>query len=126
MSLTNYLEEKILEHVFSGTPYTAPAQWYLTAYTTMPAEDGTGGVECSGGSWGGRQAIDFDPYDTGGVPSTADVTLIMPAAEVVGFGLVDASSAGNIGSLKTLDTPRTYTDGEPVLAAAGDIKQMLD
>lgn len=126
MSFTNYLEEKILEHVFTGTPYTKPAQWYVTCFTTTPADDGTGGVEMSGGSWGGRKAVNFGEYVSGGVPSTLEVTFIMAAGTVNAVALMDAAAGGNICSIKAITPGRTYADGEPVIIAVGDLIQTLD
>lgn len=123
---TNYLEEKILEHVFSETPYVPPAQWYVTVFTTAPAEDGTGGVEMAGGSWGGRQPVDFGPYVGGGVPSTTEVTFIMAAGTIVAIALMDAAAGGNICSIKAITPGKTYADGEPVIIAIGDLIQNLD
>lgn len=125
MSFTNYFEEKILEHAFSETPYTAPAQWYVTAFTVSPT-DSTAGTEAAGGSWDGRQPVDFGPYAAGGVPSTLEVTFIMPAATITAIGLMDASSGGNLCSYKVLSPSKTYADGEPVLIAVGDLIQTLD
>ena len=33
MSFTNFLENKVLEHVFEGTSYTAPTTIYVGAFT---------------------------------------------------------------------------------------------
>ena len=55
MSFSNYLENKILLHVFGATPYTAPATLYVALFTSDPGEGGTG-TEVSGGSYARRAA----------------------------------------------------------------------
>jgi hypothetical protein len=36
MSFSNYLETKVLDHVFGATAYTAPATLYVGLYTATP------------------------------------------------------------------------------------------
>ena len=45
MSFSDYLENKILAHVFSATTFTPAGTMYLALYTVAPADDGTGGTE---------------------------------------------------------------------------------
>ena len=45
---TNYLEDKIINHVFGGAAYSAPSTSYVALYTTSPTDAG-GGTEVSGG-----------------------------------------------------------------------------
>ena len=123
---TDYFEEKLLEHAFSEVPYTPPAQWYVTVFTATPTDAG-GGTEMAGGSWGGRQPIDFGQYAAGGVPSSLEVGFTMAAGTIVAVGIVDTQAAGtgNLCSYKEI-APKTYTDGEPVIIAVGDLIQTLD
>ena len=53
--LTNYLEDKIWNHVFGSTSYTKPTNWYVGLLTAAPS-DSAGGTEVSGGSYA-RQVI---------------------------------------------------------------------
>ena len=46
---TDYLEDKVLDHVFGGSAYTAPTTLYVGLFTAAPSDTG-GGTECSGGS----------------------------------------------------------------------------
>ena len=57
MSFSNYLENKVLLHVFGATAYTAPATLYVGLFTSNPGETG-GGTEVSGGSYA-RQTAAF-------------------------------------------------------------------
>lgn len=53
--LSNYLENKLIDHVLRNTAYTPPATVYLALYTTDPT-DADSGTEVSGGgtAFGGR------------------------------------------------------------------------
>jgi len=88
---------------------TPPAILYLAAFTTMPADDGTGGVEVTLGQGGyARIAIPNNatnfPAAAAANPaiSTLNVAFSFPtatadwssAALIVGFGLYDAASGG--------------------------------
>ena len=47
---SDYLEDKVLDHVFGGNAYTAPSTLYVALYTVAPTDTG-GGTEVSGGSY---------------------------------------------------------------------------
>ena len=44
---SDYLEDKVLDHVFGGNAYTAPTTLYVALYTVAPSDTG-GGTEVSG------------------------------------------------------------------------------
>ena len=44
---SDYLEDKVLDHVFGGTAYTAPSTLYVALYTVAPTDTG-GGTEVLG------------------------------------------------------------------------------
>lgn len=49
MAKSDYLENKILDHVLNNTSYTSPTTVYFALFTSNPAEDGSGS-EVLGGS----------------------------------------------------------------------------
>ena len=49
-AFSDYLENKVLGHVFGGTAYTAPSTLYVALYTVAPSDTG-GGTEVSGGGY---------------------------------------------------------------------------
>jgi len=49
-SKSNYLENKVLDHVLGGGDYTRPATVYVALYTVAPSDTG-GGTEVTGGSY---------------------------------------------------------------------------
>ena len=44
---TDYLEDKIIGHMFRGAPYTAPTTLHVALFTAAPGETG-GGTDVSG------------------------------------------------------------------------------
>ena len=49
-ALSDYLENKLIDHVFRGTAYTAPGTVYVALFTSA-CSDSAGGTEVSGGSY---------------------------------------------------------------------------
>ena len=49
-SMSNYLEQKLFDHVFRGIPYTTPGRVYVGLFTTDPTDANLAGAEV-GGSW---------------------------------------------------------------------------
>ena len=61
-NMTNYLENKLIDHLLRGIPYTAPTTLYIGLFTSAPGEAG-GGTEVSGGSYSrGLIASGFDKW----------------------------------------------------------------
>ena len=69
---SNYLENKVLDHVLRNTSYTSPTTVYVGLYTSDPTDAGSG-TEVSGGSYA-RQSLSVTTASGGVVTSSADVT----------------------------------------------------
>lgn len=126
MSFTNYLEGKILDHVFRGVTYTPPAGVYVALFSVAPSETG-GGTEVTGGSYARQQVTYGAASGTGQIANTAAVSFTnMPATDVLAVGIMDAATAGNLLSYKVLSPSKSYVAGENVTIAIGDLIQTLD
>lgn len=126
MSFSNYLETKVLEHVFGGTSYTAPTTRYLALYTVAPSEAG-GGTEVSGGSYA-RQVVTFT---VSGNLATNTAAVEWPTASaswgtIVAVGVLDALTAGNLLSYANLTASKTIASGDVFRIPAGDLDITLD
>ena len=122
---TDYLVNKLIDLMFRGQVYTAPANWYFALFTTTPTNAG-GGVEVSGGNYS-RPSI---PANTTALSSTNGPTttgastggttgqifnnssIAYPAPNatwgtVATEGVLDAASAGNLLLYSPLTVPRT-------------------
>ena len=133
MAFTNYLEEKVLQHVFTATAYTQPARW-VALYTAAPSDTG-GGTQVSGTDYARVQATFTVTAGTGGSadPSEAEnsAAIEFPEAggswgEVVAVGVFDNSSGGNLLCWATLTTPKTIGTGDVARFAAGELVFTLD
>ncbi len=103
---STYLEDKLLNWM-KGTAFgAAPATVYMALFTTPPADDNTGGVEVSGGSYA-RAAITtstgFSAISGGTAPhqisNSGTVTFATPTANwgtIVAFAIMDALTVGNL------------------------------
>jgi hypothetical protein len=113
---TDYLEDAMLNHVLRNTAYTSPTTIYVALFTTLPADDGTGGVEVTGGSYA-RQAVTFAAPSSGVVANSGAVTFPTATASwgtVLGMGLFDAVSGGNLLYFGALATSKTVDNGDQI------------
>lgn len=113
-AMSDYLENKLIDHCFRGVAYTAPAGLYAALFTAAPSDTG-GGTEVSGGSYartnlapsttnwastGGATTTSNPSAGTGGTTSN-NAAITFPTATgnwgtVTHVGIFDASTAGNL------------------------------
>jgi hypothetical protein len=133
---SDYLENKIIDHIFRNRSYTVPTTIYIGLLTAAPSDSG-GGTEVSGGSYA---RVQVGPSDTtwnatqGGAPAAASsgtggatanastITFAAPSANwgvVSHFGIYDASTAGNLLYWAALTASKTINNGDaaPTFAA---------
>lgn len=119
-AMTDYLENKLRDHVLRNVAYTSPTTVYLALFSTSTTEAG-GGTEAAGGSYA-RQAVTFGAPATGHGESTGVVTFTnMPAGTWTHGAIMDASSAGNMLLHGALTNSITTNAGDDITFAAGDI-----
>jgi hypothetical protein len=126
MSFSNYLENKVLGHVFGAAAYTAPATLYLALFTTDPGEAGTG-TEVSGGSYA-RQTVAFTVT---GAQAANTAAVEFPTATAswgtITYGAVyDAVSGGNLLASGALTVSKTIASGDVLRVVAGAFTIDLD
>ena len=128
MSFSNYLETEILDHVFGGAAYTAPATLYLALHTANPDEDASGAEVSTSGTAYARQTVTFT---VSGNTATTSAAVEFPTA-TANFGTVshvavwDASTAGNMLAYAALTTSKTIETGDVLRVPAGDLDITLD
>jgi len=113
---TDYLENELLDHVLNNLAYTPPSAIYVGLFTTMPNDDGTGGVEVTGGSYA-RESVVFSVASAGQVANNGAVTFTQATAlwgTVLGMGLFDALTSGNLLYYGTLAAPKTVDNGDTI------------
>lgn len=130
-SLSDYLENKVLDLIFGGVALTAPAL-HFAAFTAAPSDSG-GGTECTGGSYARvnptNNTTNF-PSASGGAKSNG-TAITWPTATaswgtVVAIGVYDASTAGNLLAWATLAANKTVDNGDTLQIAVGDFDVTLD
>ena len=126
MSVSDYLETKVLDHVFAGTAYTAPTTLYVALFTAAPSDSG-GGTEVSGGAYA-RQTIAFT---TSGDTTSNNAAVEFPTATanygtVTHVGIYDASTAGNLMAWAALTSSKTIETGDVLRIPSGDLDITLN
>jgi len=126
MSFSDYLETKVLDHVFAGTAYTAPSTLYVALFTAAPSDSG-GGTEVSGGGYA-RQTIAFT---TSGDTTSNNAAIEFPTAtanygSVTHVGIYDASSAGNLMAWAELTSSKNIETGDVFRIPSGDLDITLN
>jgi hypothetical protein len=118
---SNYLENKVVGHVFGGAAYTAPSTLYVALYTSAPSDTG-GGTEVSGGAYARQTAAFTISADTASNTSAIEYpTATADYGTVVAVGVFDASSSGNLLAYGNLTTSKTVSTGDVFRFNAGAI-----
>lgn len=125
MSISNYAENKILDHTFGVAAFTQPAGIYVKLHIGDPGEDGTGnpaaetdrvqatfGTAASGGTISNTAAIQWT-----GLAATETLTHL---------SLWDASTAGNCLWTGALTSSVSVNSGGTFTIAIGDLDCSLD
>ena len=135
---TDYLENRIIDHVFRARSFTAPTQLWVGLFTAAPSDTG-GGTEVTGGSYaratpGANSDTNWRPTQ-GGTPAAASsgtggqtsnpsaLTFPAPTANwgtVTHFAIFDASTAGNMLYWAPLTTSKTVNNGDAAPSFAID------
>lgn len=146
-ALSDFLENKIIDFLLraqalgitgaTAAAGTGPTSLFVGLFTTNPSDTG-GGVEVTGGAyarvavtsslanWAGTQAAASTVASSGASGTTSNngvLTFPAPTANwgvVTGFGIFDASTAGNLLIYGALTTSKTVNNGDaaPTFAAA--------
>ena len=120
---SDYLEDKVLDHVFGGVAYTAPTK-HVALYTVAPTDTG-GGTEVTGGAYA-RQTSTFTVSGTNPTTATSAAAVEYPTATanygtVVAVGILDASSGGNLLAYANLTASKVVSTGDVFRFDAGDL-----
>lgn len=131
MSFTDYLEARLLDHLLGDPSYSPPGTLYVGLFTTEPTDDGSGGVEASGGSYAriATTAADWGAASGGSKANSSALTFPTPSSSwgtVVAFGLWDALTSGNLLAVGQLATSRLVNVGRPPQFRVGDLLISLD
>ncbi len=129
-AMSDYLENKLVDHIFRAQSFSAPATLYVALVTAAPSDSG-GGTEVSGGSyarvavtsslanWAGTQSAGSTVASSGtGGQTSNNAAITFPAPSganwgtVTHFGIFDAASSGNLLFHGALTASKTINDGD--------------
>ena len=127
-ALSDYMENKILEHMFRNQAHTPPATIYLALCTTA-TNDAGGGTEVTGNGYA-RTAIPLASAAAAGLLSNSGV-ITFPAASGGAWGLCshvkicDASTAGNVMMHGALTVSKQIDDGDVFEMLTGELDMSM-
>lgn len=143
-SLSDYLENRLIDAFLRGQAYTMPATTYVALATTT-GSDSACGTEVTGGSyarvavtsslanWAGTQSAGSTTASTGTGGTTSNnnaVTFPAPTANwgtVTEFCVFDASTSGNLLFRAALSVSKTVNNGDAAPSfAAGALTFQID
>lgn len=116
-AFSDYLENKVLDHLLGATAYTAPGTIYFALYTASPSDAG-GGTEVSGGAYARvavtNNATNWPAANAGVKRNSAVITFPEATANwgtITAIGILDAATGGNLLFWTTI-TARTVVTGD--------------
>ena len=124
--LSDFLENKIIDHMLRNQAYTPPATVYVALFTTATDDTG-GGTEVTGGSYA-RQDAGLSAASSGASSNAADITFPTATADwgtVTHCALMDASTAGNMLMHSILDASKAVGNGDTFKISLGDLDVTL-
>lgn len=131
-SFSDYLENKVLDHIFNDGAYTAPSP-YLALCTTVPTDASTGSniVEANYTGYA-RLAIaasDMSAAASGSKTNSAALTFAActsGSSTIIGWAICDAATVGNVLCWGTATSTVISTTQTPATIAIGGLVVTLD
>lgn len=124
---TNYLENKLLDHVLRNVTYTSPTTAYVGLFTDAPDDTGAG-TEVSGNSYA-RVAVSVTTAADGAVTSSANVTFPQATGSwgtISHLAIFDALTSGNMLMYTELTTSKVIGNGDIFQISSGNLSVTLD
>lgn len=135
--MSNYLENKLIDHIFRAATFAKPSTLYFALFTAAPSDAG-GGTEVSGGAYA-RQAL--NPSDTnwtatqGGTSGASSgtgghtdnaIAIAFPVATtdwgtITHLGIFDAVSGGNLLFHAALASSKSILSGDIFQHSIADV-----
>jgi hypothetical protein len=137
-AMSDYLENKLVDHLFRAQTLAAPASLHIGLLTAAPSDSG-GGTEVSGNNyarvavtsslanWAGTQAAASTTASSGTGGQTSNngaITFPTPSGNwgtVSHFGIYDAASAGNLLFWGALTIAKTINQSDTVSFPAASL-----
>lgn len=143
-NMSNYLENKLIDFIFRGVSYSAPATLYVALCTSAVSDSSTGSTisEVSGGNYarvsitsnttnwyttnGDTAATSSGTNGTTGNANTISWNSVTWAATVTDVAICDAASGGNVLFFGTLSASKSVASGDSISFAANSLTLQID
>jgi hypothetical protein len=128
-AVSNFLENKVLDHVLKNTAYTQPSSLYVGLFTNTSGnaaanlEAGTLTDEVSGGSYA-RQSAAFSAASGGSASTSATITFPAATANwgtITHVAVIDALTSGNVLFWGAVTTSKTIETGDTFQITSGNL-----
>lgn len=126
---SNYLENKVLDHVLKNTAYSQPSNLYVGLFLNTSGnaaanlEAGTLTDEVSGGSYA-RQSAAFSAASGGSASTSATITFPAATANwgtITHVAVLDALTSGNVLFWGAVTTSKTIETGDTFQITNGNL-----
>ncbi|MBN2138415.1 MAG: hypothetical protein JW720_11470 [Sedimentisphaerales bacterium] len=129
-SFSDYLEDRLLDHVFGKGDYT-PGTIYVALSTQDPLDDGSGLAEPAGNGYARVQTTPakWNPASGGAIGNADAVTFGEATGDwgnVTHFAVMDALSGGNMLAGGALAESRSLGSGDTLEFSPGGLNVTLD
>jgi len=132
MSFSDYLENKLLDHLLKGTAYTAETNLFVGLFTADPGDSFTAGTEVSGGSYARVTHNTWNAAVAGSATNDGAITFATATGtwgvitHVAILNNLTATASTNILAAAALDTSKTVLNQDTVSFADTALKITLD
>jgi len=127
--MSDYLEEKLLDHTLGTAAYTHPTDVWIALHTADPVDAGTGTEVAAGAYTYARQLCVFNAAGANAAGVTENTAIEtwtnLPAVTVTHIGIWDAVSTGNLLYHTAVDSSKAVAAGDTISIAAGAITVTL-
>ena len=125
MNLTNYLENKLVDHVLRKTTYTSPTNVYVALHTGDPTEAGNVGEASFSGY--ARKQLTLGAPSNGISTNTADLSWDVGGNVTISHVTIwDAATSGNPLFYGALDAAKTVASGDIFRIPTGSLTVGFD
>lgn len=127
-ALSDYAENKVLDHLLGVSEFTMPSTVYLALFTSDPTDTGQAGTEVSGGGYV-RQAVTASAA-SGGQSQNSQEVLFPEATEdwgvITHVGIYDSQTGGNMLLHSEVTNPREFLAGDSFRVDVGGLTVNID
>jgi hypothetical protein len=129
-NMSNYLEARVLNHIFRGTASTSPSTLYVALFLNNPTDAATG-TEVSGTGYARRTVTFTAPTQVNGaaqITNEQDIEFAQAGSNwgtVTHAAIYDALTGGNMYYYGPLNSPKEIQTSDILKVLAGELKLTL-